>query len=106
MTLRQKQSLFAVLLAKLIVWIHMQEWDVTLGDGYVHDARGHMPGSLHAVRLAQDLNLFDDGKWIKDGNDPRWTQIGEYWERLNPLCRWGGRFRDANHFSLTHEGKA
>lgn len=107
MTLREKQSEFARLLGNLILFIFQhQGWEITMGEGH-NDARiGHMKGSLHYVRLAQDLNLFVDGKYITSGSHPAWTVIGEYWETLSPLARWGGRFKDANHFSLEHGGKA
>lgn len=65
-----------------------------------------MRKSLHYIRLAQDLNLFVDGKYISDGDHPAWKAIGEKWESLHPLARWGGRFQDANHVSLTHEGRS
>lgn len=59
--------------------------------------------SLHRQKLAIDLILCRDGK-------PRWNtscyrQIGEWWEKQDDLCRWGGRFNDAGHFSLTHGGR-
>ena len=106
MTLREKQSYFAVLLAKLILWISDQGWAVTLGESYRGDAKGHMPGSLHYVRLAQDLNLFVGGKWMT-ANCPEWQKIGTFWKSLDPLCAWGGDFGsvDLNHVSLKHEGK-
>jgi hypothetical protein len=104
-TLRQKQSVFARLIAHLISHIYARGWEVTLADGHVEKKVGHMAGSLHYIRLAQDLNLFVDGKWIQDGAHPAWAELGEFWEKLNPLCAWGGRFQDANHFSLAHDGK-
>lgn len=121
MSLREKQARFARLLSQLIAWIFARGWDVTLADGGVtlmrkvqlKDGtrvramdREHMDGSLHYSRLAQDLNLFVDGKFITDGSNPVWEEIGKHWEAMDPECRWGGRFRDANHFSLAHEGKA
>lgn len=127
MTLREKQSLFALLLAQLIVWIDSKGWAVTLADVGVGELRKvqllgvngkptgpkmqaldrvHMKGSLHYSRLAADLNLFVNGKWIQSGSHPAWTAIGERWESLDPLCRWGGRFADSNHVSLAHGGKA
>lgn len=123
MTLRQKQSLFMKLKAEFLVWIHSHPgWETTPGEGFVYESRVaetltaeraivkdriHKVGSLHYVGLAQDINLFCDGKWISDGGDPRWTEIGVKWESMDPLCRWGGRFRDvdSNHFSLEHEGR-
>ncbi len=124
MTLRQKQSLFFKLIAEFLIWVHSHPgWETTLGEGFVYETRTaetttaagvivkdrvHKKNSNHYVGLAQDINFFVDGKWISDGGDPRWTELGAKWESLNPLCRWGGRFRDvdSNHFSLEHQGRA
>ena len=67
----------------------------------------HMKLSLHYDRMASDFVLYDGktGKPVYDGDDPRWIKLGEFWESLNPLCAWGGRFHDANHFSLSHGGR-
>lgn len=67
-----------------------------------------MVDSLHHKRLAQDLNLFVKGKYVTNGSHPAWKVLGEYWEALDPLCRWGGRFRsgDANHVSIAWKGRA
>ena len=105
MTLREKQSLFVRCLTRLLLFVELRGWELTLGEGTREDGRGHMRGSLHYQRLAQDLNLFVDGEWISDGERDEWTQIGEHWESLHPLCAWGGRFGDANHFSLKHGGR-
>jgi hypothetical protein len=59
--------------------------------------------SNHRIGLAEDYNLFKDGVYLTKTED--WTEIGEWWEKLHPLCRWGGRFSDGNHFSLEHEGR-
>lgn len=59
--------------------------------------------SNHRLSLAQDFNLFKDGKYLDKTED--WLFFGEWWEKLHPLCRWGGRFKDGNHFSLEHEGR-
>lgn len=115
-TLRQKQSLFARLLAQLITWVYSHPgWELTFAEGYVGDTDArdgdydgpHMKGGAHYKRLGQDINLFVDGKWIT-GAHPAWDEIGEKWKSLHPLCRWGGDFnaRDWNHFSLFHEGRA
>lgn len=105
MTLREKQSLMARSLAKLILYAVSQGYEVTLGDGYRPDEHGHMPGSLHYVRLAQDLNLFINGQWIQDGQHPAWKELATFWEKLDPLCTAGFRFGDSNHFSVTDGGK-
>lgn len=119
-----KQQLFTKLLGDLLVWIHETPgWAVTLADGAIDTPRKfraedgrifeapdaqHMKGSLHYYRLALDFNLFIEGKWITDSGHPAWAVIGQRWEGMHPLARWGGRFQhpDANHLSLAHEGKA
>jgi hypothetical protein len=105
MTLREKQSFFVKCLTQLFDFAESRGWEFTLGDGYRPDKQGHMKGSLHYIRLAQDLNLFIKGKWISDGDHEAWKELGDFWEHLDPLCTWGGRFQDANHFSVTHEGR-
>ena len=60
--------------------------------------------SLHCLGLAQDLVLFRDGRplWASD----RYRALGEFWESLDPLCAWGGRFNDGGRFSIRHGGRA
>ena len=60
--------------------------------------------SLHCQRLAIDLILrTSTGVYLK--NTPDYEPLGIYWEKLHPLCCWGGRFSDGNHFSITHGGR-
>ena len=66
----------------------------------------HMSGGAHYTGVGADWQLFVNGKWISDGSDPAWVRVGELWEGMHELCRWGGRFKDANHISLEHEGKS
>lgn len=108
-----KQRLFTRLMAELTLWVFEQGWEFTDGDAWraprVHGKFGvkktySAAKSLHKVRLAKDNNLWVDGKYIRDGSHPVWKIIGEKWESMHPLCRWGGRFNDANHFSMTHWG--
>jgi len=98
MTLREKQSLFASLIPKLILYIYEQGYEVTLGDAYAKD--GHSKNSKHYDRLAMDLNLFLSGKYLTSTDDHRFA--GVYWKTLHPECTWGGDFRreDGNHYSL------
>ena len=99
MTLRQKQSKFVLMVAQLIQWAYSQGYELTFGDAYAKT--GHMPNSLHYSRLAIDLNLFRDGKWLDKTEDHK--PLGEYWESLGGS--WGGRFKDGNHYSLEHNGR-
>lgn len=128
-TLRQRQSLLVTCLAALFDFADYKGYELTLGEGYVRSPRKlrnasgkivrdknghvrlfpdgeHMVKSLHNIRLAQDLNLFVKGKYVTSGSHPAWEVLGVFWEDLDPLCRWGGRFRDANHVSITYRGRA
>jgi len=99
MTLRQKQSWFAGKIAELVLWIIDQGYEVTLGDAFA--TTGHKVNSCHYIRLAQDLNLFKDGRYLTETEDHRFA--GEKWESMGGS--WGGRFQDGNHYSLEHEGR-
>ncbi len=94
---------FTLMIAQLIVWVYEQGqgYEMTLGEGYDDDGTGHMKGSLHYDGLAQDLNLFKNGVWLKNTEDHRF--IGEHWEQMGGT--WGGRFNDGNHYSLAFGGK-
>lgn len=57
--------------------------------------------SKHKKRLAIDLNFFIDGKLTY--SHPKITELGQYWESLNELNRWGGNFKntkDTPHFEM------
>jgi hypothetical protein len=102
------QQTFAFLIAKLIIYAYAHGYRLTLGEGYDDDGVGHMKGSLHYSRLAQDLNLFHDGEFCKDSED--YKELGEYWEGLSDIgytCCWGGRFKNADgcHFSVAYANK-
>lgn len=105
MTLREQQSKFAVMVAKLILHATEMGYQVTLGDAYrdprLHGEPGIKKGygtanSFHKKRLAIDLNLFKDGKFL-DGTEAH-RPLGKWWESQGGT--WGGRFRDGNHYSL------
>jgi hypothetical protein len=103
-TLAQKQRLFVQLIGHLIDHAYERGWAFTFGDANRPDQAGHMKNSLHYIRLAIDLNLFVNDEY--QANDcPEWQALGGLWEALHPLCRWGGRFGDENHFSLEHDGR-
>lgn len=112
MTLGQKQRLFSRLSIQLFQFIIDNGYEFTYGDAYrdprVHGIIGRKKGygrskSNHKARLAIDLNLFKDNKYLTKTSDHR--PIGEYWESLHELCAWGGRFKDGNHYSLEHNGR-
>lgn len=109
MTLREKQSKFALMIAQLIYKAYELGYEITLGDAYrdprVFGMTGIQKGygqasSCHKLRLAVDLNLFKKGKFLETTEDHR--ELGDWWESIGGS--WGGRFNDANHYSLEHDG--
>ena len=116
MSLQLRQAIFAQNVAKLIQHINSVGYSCTLGDAMrspeVAEANAKagigIASSLHCVRLAIDLNLFDsDGKYLDKCTD-QYSSIGQYWESLNDDNRWGGFFTtkyhgklaDFNHFEM------
>lgn len=111
MSERKLQTEFARLVPRLIDQAFAMGYEVTLGDAYrdprVHGALGVKLGyghrnSAHKRRLAIDLNLFRDGKFLQTTEDHR--PLGEWWEKQHPSARWGGRFEDGNHYSFSYMG--
>jgi hypothetical protein len=58
--------------------------------------------SNHRNRLAIDLNLYKDDRYLDDAAD--YLRFGEFWKSLHPLARWGGDFGDSDHFSFEYNG--
>lgn len=107
MTLRENQSKFAKMAAELILKAYELGYEVTLGDAFrdprLHGDFGVKKGygaanSFHKKRLAIDLNLFKDGKFLGPSDDHK--KLGEWWESKGGT--WGGKFKqaDGNHYSL------
>lgn len=133
MTLKELQVVFSKLLPKLLDKISETGYECTLGEAYrtpvqawinslpansiliakspnMRETRYPEPvggvgssKSVHMIRLAIDLNLFKDGMYLADSK--YYQEFGEYWKGLHPLCRWGGDFKDGNHFSMEFEGR-
>jgi hypothetical protein len=108
-TLRQKQSRFARMVARLVDKASELGYEVTFGDAFrdprVFGAMGVRKGygesrSAHKQRLAVDLNLFRGGRFLSTTQAHR--ELGEWWEAQGGT--WGGRFEDGNHYSLEHGG--
>ena len=111
MNLGTKQELFARQLPRLLDYIHSLGYGIRLGDSYrderIHGAFGTKKGyghknSCHKLKLAQDINLMKGGKFLSKTSDH--LAIGMWWEEQHPDNRWGGRFNDGNHYSMTHWG--
>jgi len=115
MTLGEKQELFMELLPHLLIFARARGYTLRGGDLF-RDPRVHgdfgdryegsysKARSVHKLKLAIDLNLFKDEKYLTETADHE--PLGIFWERLHPLCRWGGRWNDGNHYSIEHNGYA
>jgi len=87
------------MVALLIQFATQEGYELTFGAAWA--SGGHRDNSLHYDRLAIDLNLFRDGKWLNETEDHE--ILGLFWELIGGS--WGGRFGDGNHYSLEHEGR-
>ena len=105
-SLRERQSEFASKVPMLINKALELGYEVTLGDAYrdprVHGSFGERKGygeskSFHKLRLAIDINLYKEGKYLTKTEDHK--VLGEYWESLGGT--WGGKWQnaDGNHYS-------
>lgn len=112
--LLSKQKRFTLLVTQLILKAYERGYEVTFGEAwrsqetcdlYAAQGKGNK-NSLHPLRLAIDLNLFKQGKYLTLTEE--YKEMGEYWESLSTqgfYCAWGGRFKDrpdGNHFSLAY----
>ncbi len=104
MRLKQKQFLFARLLPQLINYMLARGYHPVMGFAYrCEDCKIGKEKSLHKLCLAVDIELHDaDGNYLLDTEDHR--VFGDFWERLHPLCSWGGDFDDGGHYSIRHRG--
>ena len=111
MKLGDLQRLFAKLITEHSQWLLDKGYEFTDGDAF-RDPRSHgkigekkaygRRNSNHKRRLARDINLFKDGKWLTKTGDHAIS--GARWEARHPLCRWGGHYDDGNHYSMEYKG--
>lgn len=107
MTLGQHQEAFARDLVNLISHAHSLGYETRIGEVerpiemqkiYVQTGRSKTMNSMHLKKCAGDLHFFKDGSLCYP------TELGTYWESLNPLNQWGGNwntFKDKPHFQRT-----
>ena len=110
MSLGSEQERFMRLLPRLIDKAHELGFEIRGGDLF-RDPRSHgaigvqgvygHPKSCHKLKLAIDLNLFKQGVFLTTTEAHR--PLGEWWESQGGT--WGGRFNDANHYSISYEGQ-
>lgn len=128
MKLSEKQALFTLDIAKLIlkaeelgikltfgeayrpqfvqkIYYYAKEIDVSSNSVCVKDGkkRSWTLHSNHARRLAVDFNFFVNGFLTYDYKTIE--PLGRYWESLRDVNRWGGFFmtRDIPHFEANYK---
>lgn len=99
MTLGEHQEAFARDFALLLAEAWRLGYSVRLGEVqrplemqqlYVQQGRSKTLNSMHIKKCAADLVLLTDGKvCTREQIKP----LGDWWEALNPLNRWGGNWR-------------
>lgn len=104
MTLGEHQERFSRNLAQLLVQAFKLGYQVRIGEVerpvemqqlYIKTGRSKTMNSMHLKKCAADLHFTKDGKLCYP------QELGDYWETLDPLNRWGGNwksFKDKPHF--------
>jgi hypothetical protein len=99
MKLTELQWIFLKNLCELIVEIEQRGFTASGGELfrtpeqqaiYLEKGLSKTLNSMHLKKCAIDLFLFKDGILI--GDEKMLQPIGDYWEGLHPLNRWGGNF--------------
>lgn len=109
MDLSQKQQIFSHNVGLLINYICFMGYNLTLGEIYRPKEQAQLYAkqgkgiidSLHCKKLAVDINLFKNGEYLDKSE--AYEFAGKYWEKLDPLNRWGGRWEklpDGCHFEM------
>ena len=99
LSLGQKQRAFSLMVALLISHAYELGYEITFGDAF-RDPRVHgpyaekvgysHPKSVHKLKLAIDLNLFKNGRYLRSTKAHK--PLGVFWESLGGA--WGGRWDD------------
>lgn len=118
------QRIFTRNIALLIAWAYKEGYELTWGDAYRSPEQAMLNSgeygliekvtnfvtwfkkigskkSSHMNRLACDLNLFRDSRYMSTTEAHR--ELGRFWESLHPLNRWGGRYNDGNHYEMVQK---
>ena len=100
MNLRKARCIFSYLFAeKLLPKARELGFEYAFDEITNHQNKGHMTDSLHYSGCAGDLILYKNG--VYQSKTEIYQPLGEYWESVDPNCKWGGRWDDGNHFSFS-----
>lgn len=108
LSLRQEQSIFAEDFVTFLSWLISEGYQFTFGEAqrppemqriYVETGRSKTMDSLHLKRLAFDLFIFKDGRYLTSKEEVQFA--GNKWESMGAKNSWGGNwksFKDVPHF--------
>lgn len=104
MKLGEHQQAFARDLVSFLTKVFEKGYEVRIGEVertleqqqiYIKTGRSKTLNSMHLKKCAVDLHFLKDGILCYP------QELGDMWESLNPLNRWGGNwqsFKDRPHF--------
>lgn len=110
MKLSEKQRIFTRNIACLIEYAYSVNIELTFGHAWRSlddqkrlkaEGKSKTLKSKHLDRLAVDFNFFINGNLTYEKD--KLIILGNYWESLNELNRWGGNFKsflDTPHFEM------
>ena len=102
MKLSEHQMEFTWHIGWLIMFANAKGYKLTLGEAFrspqeqerlYREGKSQIKvGGYHGKRLAVDFNLFKrvNGNWELTWAWEDYKVLGDYWEALDPLNRWGG----------------
>lgn len=97
--LKDLQVKFARKIAVLELVAFEMGFEVTNGHALrCADCKVGIKNSLHKLKLAKDVLLHKDGRYLTSTED--YAPLGKVWEVMGGS--WGGRFGDGNHFSMQY----
>lgn len=108
MTLGEHQEAFSKDVEKLLTYLHKNGYSVRIGEAlrtqeqqeiYLKQGKSKTANSMHLKKCAIDLHIFKNNQWLQSKSELQ--NIGDFWENLNNLNRWGGNFKtfiDTPHF--------
>lgn len=100
MILKEARIRFSYLLSeKLLPFMRSLGYDYAFDEITQHQEKGHKENSLHYCGCAGDILLYLNG--VYQEYTEAHQKSGEYWESLDPSCKWGGRWGDGNHYSFS-----
>ena len=103
MTYKEARVKFSLLIAQQLLDMNMGDYTAAFNEGMDRitekdPTSDHAEHGFHPLGLAMDIDLYWKGTYQVTTEAHK--AFGEMWEKRYPLCRWGGRWNDGNHYEL------